>query len=696
MIQDSKKDRSKSQSNDQNGFINLVNSQTDKRFQMKAIWKKYVLTGEIGPEKVRAEVLDSWKRCKEKRIYAFHKTCPKVLSSDELNLRIQQNIDLLDVARPVVNNIYKFVSKTGFVVMICDKDGYVLERVGDEEDLASLDQADFREGACCAEDVLGTNAIGTCLILGRPIQVQSYEHWSSSVHIGTCSAAPIRDPQTNEIIGALDMTGPWDKIHPHTLGMVVAGAGAIESLIESRENHKKVLLADQNKALILDSTTAGLITIDNKGNIAHINGRAMKYLGLNENPTGQNVHTVFKANDNSRKIYKEFLRWVESDEKISDEFITVHLPYGSYKCLGSAHSVLEKEKKIGRLIILQDISRINKLVKKVVSKQATATFKDLKSNNILYLESIETAQHASKADTNILILGESGTGKELFAQAIHNASERANKPFVAINCGAIPRDLLSSELFGYVSGAFTGAQKGGAEGKFEVADGGTIFLDEIGDMPLEMQAALLRVIQEKVIMRVGGSKTIPVDVRIIAATNKDLSQEVRLKNFRFDLFYRLNVICIKLPALRDRREDIPMLVENIVAKIADKLGKKIDNIENDFLECCLSYDWPGNIRELQNIIERAIILTKNNALSFNSFPSHLLQEKGNKSFIHSHSFESRSNILKESNLSSERSIILKHLEDCKNNKSIVAKKLGVSRTTLYRKLKELNLSEWLS
>lgn len=667
----------------------------ETRSIMKDIWKRFVITGEIESNNISPVILESWQRCRNKNVYAFHKECPEVLSTEELELKIIENMELLEIARPMVRNLYQFVAGSGFVVMICDKDGYVLERVGDENDLVSLERANFREGSCCSEDVLGTNAIGTCIVLGKPIQIHSYEHWSSSVHIGTCSAAPIRDPRSGEIIGVLDMTAPWDKVHSHTLGMVVAAAGAIESLLESRVHYGKAVLADEHKALILESTTAGLITIDTSGVITHINANAMKYLGLNENPTGININTVFRSDDNRRDIYNEFLRWAESKEKISDEFLTIHHQSGSLRCFGSAHCVSDEGRIIGRIIILNDLSRINKLVKNVVSKQATKTFADLASNNKLILENMDIALHAAKTDTNILILGESGTGKEWFAQAIHNASQRCNKPFIAINCAAIPKDLLSSELFGYVGGAFTGAQRGGAAGKFQMATGGTVFLDEIGDMPLDMQAALLRVVQERVIMRVGSSNTIPVDVRIIAATNKDLLKEIELRNFRFDLYYRLNVISIRLPALRERKDDIPMLVKSIVDTAAPKIGKKIDDIDHDFIECCKNYNWPGNIRELNNIIERAIILTKNNTLSAINFPPNLLEQMKPDIYAQLNAVGNGNKILKYTNRDVEKSIILRQLEECRNNKSIAAERLGISRSTLYRKIKELSLTDLL-
>jgi sigma-54 dependent transcriptional regulator, acetoin dehydrogenase operon transcriptional activator AcoR len=668
----------------------------EKRKEMKALWKKFVATGMLDGREIRPDILESWKRCRERNVYPYYKTCPIILSSNELKKKLDENRDLIDIARPVIENIYQFVAGSGFVVMLCDKDAYILERIGDPDRMDSMAaQAGFVEGACCSEEIIGTNAIGTCILRDKPIQVHAYEHWTSCTHVGTCSAAPIHDPISKKIVGALDMTGPWEKVQPHTLGMVVAGAGAIESLIESRYHYKKAVMADQHKALIMEFTSDGLITVDNRGVITHINGQAMKYLGLNENPTGSDTDTVFKSSLNRREIYRELLRWIETRDNISDEFLNIHLPSGLFRCMGSAHSLLENGKLVGRLLILQDITRIHRLVNKVISKQATAHFTDLVSHNREFLESIDMAIHAAKTNANILLLGESGTGKELFAQAVHNASDRANQPFVAINCGAIPRDLLSSELFGYASGAFTGAQKGGASGKFEMADGGTVFLDEIGDMPLEMQAALLRVIQERIIMRIGSSKPIPVDVRIVAATNKDLAKEVDSKKFRFDLYYRLNVISINLPALRDRKEDIPALIEKIVDRIATHLGKWIQKIEPAFVESCMLYHWPGNIRELNNIIERAIILTKNNTLSAIHFPSHLLLPSHQETRISSRTSGMGNPILKKSNRDTEKIIIVRHLEECKYNKSIAAERLGISRSTLYRKMKELDLAEWL-
>ncbi|HWQ31200.1 MAG TPA: sigma 54-interacting transcriptional regulator [Negativicutes bacterium] len=249
---------------------------------------------------------------------------------------------------------------------------------------------------------------------------------------------------------------------------------------------------------------------------------------------------------------------------------------------------------------------VRSLANRIMGSKAIYTFDKFVGSDERFLEVMEYAQKVSDSRSTILITGESGTGKEVFAQAIHNYSTRREEPFVAINCGAIPRNLMESELFGYEEGAFTGAKKGGSPGKFEIAYGGTLMLDEIGDMPIDMQIKLLRVIEEGVITRVGGTRQIPINVRIIAATNKNLVQEVENGNFRLDLYYRLNVLPIHLPALRERRGDIESIARYFMKSMSKRLNKKEVQLGDDMIQCLKEYNWPGNIRELENVIERMI------------------------------------------------------------------------------------------
>ncbi|MFZ5597763.1 MAG: sigma-54 interaction domain-containing protein [Bacillota bacterium] len=287
----------------------------------------------------------------------------------------------------------------------------------------------------------------------------------------------------------------------------------------------------------------------------------------------------------------------------------------------------------------------------------------------------------AKTNSTVLITGESGTGKELLAHAIHSVSPRKNRPFVRIDCTAIPEDLMESELFGYEEGAFTGAKKGGKAGKFELAQGGTILLDEIGDMNQVMQAKLLRVLQEREIERIGGNKPIPIDVRVIASTNRDLAKMVDDHLFREDLFYRLNVVLMYTPPLRDRKEDIPLLVRCLIGKLNRSLNSGARGVEPEVLELFNRYDWPGNVRELKNLLEQAINLSDAELLTVDDFPVLIkrLSRQGARTVV-----KNLSLAMEEA----EREMLLAALEKSSNNRSEAAKLLNIHRSVLYRKLEK--------
>jgi transcriptional regulator with PAS, ATPase and Fis domain len=306
---------------------------------------------------------------------------------------------------------------------------------------------------------------------------------------------------------------------------------------------------------------------------------------------------------------------------------------------------------------------------------------------------------AAHTSSSVLITGETGTGKELVAHSIHNLSNRRNNPFIRINASALPESLAESELFGYESGSFTGAAKEGKKGKFEQAHTGTFFIDEINQMPLSLQPKLLRVLQEKEIIRIGGSDCIPVDVRIIAATNKDLKQLIKEGKFREDLYYRLNVIEIHTPPLRDRLDDIPLLTQAAVSTLNPVMGKRVTNVDPIVYDMFKSYDWPGNVRELHNVIERAMNYVEGDTLLPEHFKfKQVIFEKLKKRIYRrinistdiNEVFDSINPIESLKN-SAERELIIKVLSDCDNNKTKAAKILKISRPLLYQKMKRLNI-----
>jgi len=334
---------------------------------------------------------------------------------------------------------------------------------------------------------------------------------------------------------------------------------------------------------------------------------------------------------------------------------------------------------VSRILKLKKLQSENVILRKKISRKyhhRDIITKNPKMEEILALTK-EIASHRS----TVLICGESGTGKELVARAIHYSGDRADKPFVTVSCAALTETLLESELFGHEKGSFTGAD-GQTKGKFELADGGTIFLDEIGDISPKLQADLLRVLQERRFYRVGGAEEVVVDVRVIAATNKNLAEEVAHERFRDDLYYRLNVIEIRLPAVRERREDIPLLAEHFVEKIASELGKDISGISPDALKILIAYDWPGNVRELENVIERAIVTSHNDILDEGDFA--WLNQRSNA--------EQTWNVPDVSLNELERRAIIAILERKKGNVKEAAASLGIDRSTLYDKLKRYEIA----
>lgn len=347
--------------------------------------------------------------------------------------------------------------------------------------------------------------------------------------------------------------------------------------------------------------------------------------------------------------------------------------------LKKLQEVLEKNKLLeGKLHIYQEELKN--------MRGAKYSWKSIIGNSVLMQEVKHMAAKAAKTDSNVLICGESGTGKELFAHAIHNDSRRFDGPFIKINCAAIPKDLLESELFGYEEGAFTGAKKQGKVGKFELANGGTIFLDEIGDMPLDMQVKILRVLQEKEVERIGGNKTIPINCRIIAATNRNLVERIKENEFREDLYYRLNVVNIEVPPLRARKEDVEILTLKLMEKLSNALGKYVSAITVDALDSLKSYNWPGNIRELENIVERAINMTEGETIELQHLPTFIIAEQ------HYEPKEVTTlTSLKHAVDEVEKATIIKCLKAVHYNKLKAAKILGISRTSLYEKIEKFGI-----
>ena len=440
--------------------------------------------------------------------------------------------------------------------------------------------------------------------------------------------------------------------------------------------------ADRFFNVILNSIADGVFTTDNDGKITFMNKAAEEITGfLSREAIGHHCFEIFRADIcQSKCALKETLR---TKQEIINLSATILKKGGQKVPISISTAVLKNERGqiIGGVETFRDLSAIEQLKKELSQKY---TVGDIISKNHVIHDIFNILPNIAESDSTVLIQGASGTGKELFAKAIHNLSRRKTKPFIKVNCGALPDTLLESELFGYIKGAFTDAKKD-KPGRFTLANGGTIFLDEVGDMSPSLQVKLLRVLQEKEYEPLGSTSPRKTDVRIIAATNKDLSKLVSEGKFRDDLYYRLNVVKIDLPPLSQRREDIPLLIDAFIQKFNAKMGKQITGLSDQALRLLLNHDFPGNVRELENMVEHAFVLCGWNRIDVDCLPRELTmkQEKTDLSVSlkEEHPFEK-----------AEAEIVKRILEKNKGNRVNAADELGISRATLWRKIKRYGLT----
>jgi len=458
--------------------------------------------------------------------------------------------------------------------------------------------------------------------------------------------------------------------------------------IELQRTNEALTLQQHMLMGIVSNISDGVIIVNRQGDIEFCNPTMETLLNLAQDEIVQG-YSSGKLIFNDTNV-KKMLQTQTSFQ--DEEAIVSFAGHKEWRFLISGAPIQDHEGTVSKgIVVFRPMAEVHRLVNRISGAVARFKFRDILTCSAIMEDTIQTAKMASKSMSNIMIEGESGTGKELFAQAIHNHSPRANGPFIAVNCGAIPRELIGSELFGYAEGAFTGARKGGNPGKFELAEGGTLFLDEIGDMPFEQQVTLLRVLQEKQLTRIGGSKVIPINVRIICATNRNLYTEVQNERFRQDLFYRLNVISLRLPPLRERKEDILLLFKNFLTHMDGAWAEYVDQIEKPVEQALIAYDWPGNVRELQNMAERMAYTQKNYQIRLAALPREITATLQDVS--HPEVFaDLGSDIHMKSQLADLESSHIAHLlQKYHGNVRKVAEETGVSRRTIYRKIKKYNI-----
>lgn len=591
----------------------------------------------------------------------------KCLSADELEKHRKDNEELLQVVLPHFSEFFELLSPEDFLIAAVDAEGYILHITGADHLTAQYAERNCAPGFRWTEKDVGTTAISMCVKHHIPIQLTGSDHYCHLAHHLTSSSAPIFG-EGGELLGVLVVSGAKEFAHPHTLYMVTTAARAAERQLRVTRRNKALALHIGFFDKVIESTSTGLLILNTEGKIWRVNGKGTEILKRND-LTGRHISELKGLSLQVDQLQTAPQRWVNKEGWIRCNGVTIPIIY-------TAQTVLsENGESLGAVLVFNEMSEIQKLADNIAGAKAHFTFPMLVGKSQAFLEALDLAQKAADSTVTVLLQGETGTGKELFAQAIHNHGNRSQYPFVPINCGAIPAELLESELFGYVEGTFTGAVKGGRPGKFELASGGTILLDEIGDMPHHMQVKLLRVLQTGEVYRIGARKPVKINTRIIASTHVNLSKAVSQGRFREDLYYRLNVLPINIPPLRHRgSEDILELATLFLNR-----GTSLPLTFTSQAQAALTaYRWPGNVRELENIIQRALHRCEGSKLD----AEHLDLE------LDANTKRLPTGTLKQM----EQQLIRTTLEATDNNMAEAARRLGISRATLYRKVEHLDLA----
>ena len=635
--------------------------------------RRFIEYNEI-PEDVRPDIMDSWVRCKN---YGVGENSNKanILSKSEFDAVLEEKKEFIRVCLPVMLNLYEILKDTNYSIILTDENAVILKILGNERIMTANRNLDFLEGRRWKEEDVGTNAIGTCIYLDKPVWTLGAEHYCKEQHKWTCSAAPIHNSR-EKIIGCIDLSGSLVTFHSHTLGIVVEASHTIQERFAISEHRKWTEVA-------FNSIKEGMLVLDNKLKVKYFNEKICSIFGIDKNEMYElNMKILLK--DITRDMYE-----LGGSGKIAYREISLYIKNRRIECNVSVTPVLMGEDYTGFVIVVQEADTMRGVVNKIAGFSSKYDFNSILTRNHKMMNIIEDGKRIAQNECTVLITGESGTGKELFAHSIHNGSRRCRGPFVAINCAALPKDLVESELFGYEKGAFTGASKEGNPGKFELANGGTIFLDEIGELPLEIQSKLLRVLDNHTVARIGGKYERNLNVRIVAATNRDLIKEINARNFRSDLYFRLNVFNLRLIPLRERREDIEMFVDFFLNRLSKKNEIQVKHVDREFIDIIKNYNWPGNVRELENVVQRAYYLSKNGIITASLIPEYIVESvKNDEDYI---ILEDKSKRGIKTAEQVEKELIVKALQQCNGNVIDASKLIDMGKSTLYRKIKKYNL-----
>ncbi len=701
-----------------------------------------VTDGRVSISTTRALVHESWQRSVHASVPADLPKAPLVLS-DRLLHDARERADWVPLALKAAQHLSDAFTN-GHILSLFDAEGRMLSCDGDPAVLEGLAAINFCPGGLWTESAVGTNGPGTALHTRRAVHIVGAEHFCEAWHGWHCAAVPVADVVTNDLLGVIDISGFSRQAHPHTLQLAISLASSVREMLASRDMEYHCAILQRFALLSSRYAQDALIAVDRRGVVLHASETAPAGLRPGSNaPLALRqaiaAHVQGFATHGPLTESTDVFLSLGGDQQQEVGLAAMSFPvYHGTRVVGTCLLLRNGATVRAGSLFADSSSTLSSITASSASSDAASatrapaaarhddvalvahgraaklpsgspaaaagstryTMRDIVGTSPSICDAVRMATAAARNAMPVLLLGESGTGKEVFAQAIHDASDRRARPFVAVNCGALPRELIESELFGYVRGAFTGARREGSHGKFRSADGGTIFLDEISEMPLSAQATLLRVLQEQEVSAIGSSDVHALNVRVLAATNRDVVDAVRAGQLRADLYYRLNVLTIELPSLRDRRVDIPMLAEHLLVLAAQELGRPGLHFAPTVLPVLAQQTWPGNVRELKNLIRRAAALSTSDRLTVDQFQSaspappaagfyaNCAADTVTNRDAHGHHAK---DVAAKDREALERTRTVEAMQQSRTMHD-AARRLGIDRSTLYRRLERLGLT----
>ena len=600
--------------------------------ETRRAWENYV-TGQTEAGEVRSEIVQSWQRSMSLGVDATRQQSRKIERDEELKKLRRRNANLRQAARAAFARLEPHLAGAQVMLLLTDKNGVIIDAIGDHSVLDAGQNIHLEVGGVWNEDAIGTNGIGTALKTGKPTYVHAAEHFCQGVQAWTCAGVPIYDPFDRSVIGVVDLSGPPDIFQRHNIALVVAAAREIEIALAEQQREERTRLLETFLNSDASRPDTSVLLLDKVGRIMFRRGLDDRlHLPRPDFAVGHQLLPL-QANMTEGDIRAALPRDIETDGITRLEFD------GSLR--GAALSL-----KRSSAIRPQDTVAVRIKPRANVDEDEIV----IVGNAPKMLEAIELAERAASAGVTVLIQGETGVGKELFARLVHNRLERKNAPYVTVNCAAISKELIGAELFGHVEGAFTGALRGGKPGKFEQADGGVLCLDEIGDMPVELQPYLLRALEQRAV-------------------------------------YRIGIVAIDVPPLRQRGDDVALLVDYFNSVFAERFSRPRLVFAPAVMDRLKDYRWPGNVRELRNLVERLYLLKSGPEVGLNDLPPEIVEPADGLGFSHYVDVEEAPINLENM----EALTIRRAIQAEKGNLTRVAEQLGISRPTLYRKIKQYGI-----